>query len=47
MVIIMKKKCKKCEKLVDTMDIGIKGAYYNSKKEIVCYSCFKNELLDN
>lgn len=31
----MKKKCKKCEKPIDTMDIGKNGAYYNSKKEIV------------
>lgn len=47
MVVKMKKKCKKCGKLVDTMDIGIKGAYYNSKKEIVCYNCFENEPSEN
>ncbi len=40
----MKKKCQKCERLVDTFDIGKNGAYYNSKQEIVCFDCLKTEL---
>ena len=41
----MKKEWKKCGKLAETRDIGKNGAYYNSKKEIVCFNCFENELL--
>lgn len=47
MVAKMKEKCKKCEKPIDTMDIGTKGAYYNKEKEIVCFYCFNKELLNN
>lgn len=40
----MKIACKKCGKLTDPLDISKKASYYNSKKEIVCWNCFQNEL---
>lgn len=41
----MKVKCKKCLKKVDTNLISMsKGAYYNSKKEIVCFQCLQKEV---
>jgi len=40
----MKTTCKYCNKLIDMLIIDKNiGAYYNSKREIVCYDCMINE----
>ena len=40
--------CFDCFKKVDTMLIDKEsGAYFNSKKQIVCYKCMKKEEFEN
>lgn len=41
----MKVKCTYCPKKVDMNLISMsRGAYYNNKKEIVCFDCLKKEI---
>lgn len=41
---VIVKECSKCGAKVDILDIGPKAAYVNSRKDVVCFDCFLEEL---